>query len=484
MSHEFRTPLNSILALSRLLLQRVDGDLTDEQAKQLAFIQKNAQDLSELVNDLLDLAKVEAGRITVNAGEVSVENLFGGLRGIFRPLLVNPLVTLTLEEPVGVPKMFTDEGKISQILRNFISNALKFTESGTVVVSARHDPAAETVIFSVVDTGIGIAPEDQYRIFEEFGQIDSPVQQKVKGTGLGLPLSRKLAELLGGRVTLESAPGRGSVFSAIIPVVYPGAIAAGGRLPLADLTRHSVLVISNERESVVLYEKYLKGTGFQVIPAGTAAEAQRRIGERKPLAILLDAALPRGASWELLMVLKRSEVTAGIPVFVVGSVDDAPKAFAFGADDCFVTPVDRKRLLERLRGVARSGPGGRILLIDDDEISRYIMRDLLSDTRYQVIDAASGEEGLRLAREPKPNVILLDLMMPGLSGFEVLELLERDPATRDIPVIIVTSKLLDEKERAFLSGRVVGVLSKESPSRQEAIAKVREALTAAELKAG
>jgi CheY-like chemotaxis protein len=382
-----------------------------------------------------------------------------------------------------VPTMFTDEGKISQILRNFISNALKFTENGRVVVSATHDRDAGTVTFSAQDTGIGIAPEDQGRIFEEFVQLESPIQNKVKGTGLGLPLARKLAELLGGHITVESEPGRGSRFSAVIPAVYPGAIAAAGYAATADLTRHPVLVIGDDRESLVLYEKYLKGTGFQVIPAGTAAEARRRLEECKPVAILLDAALPAGGSWELLVELKRTEGVAEIPVLVAGKADDSEKAMALGAE-CFTKPLDRKRLLERLRAIARSRPGGRILVIDDDEVSRYLLRDLLSDTRYEVIDAASGEEGLRLARERRPAAILLDLVMPGLSGFEVLEELGREPATCEIPVIIVTSKPLDEKEQASLSGRVVTLLSKESPSRQEAIARVREALAAAELRNG
>lgn len=221
MSHEFRTPLNSIMSLSRILLDRMDGELTPEQEKQVTFIRKSAEGLSELVNDLLDLAKVEAGKLTVYPKEFEVSDLFGALRGMLRPLLTyNSSISLVFEEPVGIPTLCTDEGKVAQILRNFISNALKYIEQGEVRVCAVR--LGNAVVFSVADTGIGIAPEDQERIFEEFIQVDSHLQKRVKGTGLGLPLSRKLAELLGGSVSLKSELGVGSTFYAAIPLVYGG----------------------------------------------------------------------------------------------------------------------------------------------------------------------------------------------------------------------------------------------------------------------
>jgi signal transduction histidine kinase len=222
MTHEFRTPLNSIISLTRLLLQRLDGDLTSEQEKQIRFIQKSADSLGELVNDLLDLAKVEAGKIVVRPAEFRVQELFGTLRGMLRPLLAqNSAVELVFEEPQELPPMNTDESKVSQILRNFISNALKYTERGEVRVSARLG-AGNTVIFAVSDTGIGIAEEDQDRVFEEYSQVDNPLQRRVRGTGLGLPLARRLAGLLGGSIGVESRLGRGSKFFAIIPATFHG----------------------------------------------------------------------------------------------------------------------------------------------------------------------------------------------------------------------------------------------------------------------
>ncbi|HEY0823590.1 MAG TPA: ATP-binding protein [Ramlibacter sp.] len=217
MSHEFRTPINSMRSITRLLLDRVDGPLTGEQEKQVSFIQQNATEFAEMVDDLLDLAKVEAGRVEISPAWFEMVDLFSALRGMFKPVLTNPAVNLVFEEPRDVPKLYTDDRKLSQILRNFISNALKFTPRGEVRVSARFE-GDRMVTFAVQDSGIGIAPEFHDTIFQDFSQVKSPLQKRLRGTGLGLSLSKKLAELLGGSVRLESEPGRGSVFSVTIPV--------------------------------------------------------------------------------------------------------------------------------------------------------------------------------------------------------------------------------------------------------------------------
>ncbi|WP_431045939.1 sensor histidine kinase [Roseateles sp. L2-2] len=232
MSHEFRTPISSIRSLTRLLLDRVDGPLTDEQEKQVNFIRTTSEEFADMVNDLLDLAKVEAGRIDVSPAWFELVDLFAALRGMFKPVLVNPDVQLVFEEPQGIAQLFTDDAKLSQILRNYISNALKFTAQGEVRVSAVIAPGAadasgapgeDEITFSVADTGIGIAAEFHDAIFQDFTQIGSPIQKRLRGTGLGLSLSKRLAELLGGRVGLRSAPGVGSVFSVTLPLRLPGA---------------------------------------------------------------------------------------------------------------------------------------------------------------------------------------------------------------------------------------------------------------------
>jgi len=320
MSHEFRTPLNSILSLSRLLLDRVDGELSPEQEKQVRFIERSAGTLSELVNDLLDLAKVEAGKATVRAAPFHVSDLFGALRGMLRPLLAgNSAVALVFEEPGNLPEMRTDEGKVSQILRNFISNALKYTEEGEVHVSVTQGPN-DTMVFAVSDTGIGINPEDQERIFEEYVQVDSPHQSKLRGTGLGLPLSRKLALMLGGNVLVESRPGRGSVFYAAIPRVYTGPeeiLAVPEVTTRLDPERQPVLVVEDNRETLFIYDKLLKGTDFQVIPAHTTAEARFLLQLVHPVAVVLDILLAGESAWDLLAEIRADPETRDLPVLVV-----------------------------------------------------------------------------------------------------------------------------------------------------------------------
>ncbi len=222
MSHEFRTPIGSVLSIARLLLDRVDGPLTDEQERQVKFIQETSVEFSDMVNDLLDLAKVEAGRIDISPDWFEMVDLFAALRGMFKPVLTNPDLLLVFEEPHDVPKLFSDDRKLAQILRNFISNALKFTSKGEVRVSARRGEGG-MVVFSVADTGIGIASEFHHAMFKDFNQVDSPIQKRLRGTGLGLSLSKKLAELLGGTVGLTSEPGVGSTFFVAIPAGVPEA---------------------------------------------------------------------------------------------------------------------------------------------------------------------------------------------------------------------------------------------------------------------
>jgi signal transduction histidine kinase/ActR/RegA family two-component response regulator len=333
MTHELRTPINSILALARMLQDRVDGDLTPEQARQVGFIRQSAEGLSEIINDLLDLAKVEAGRIEVRATDFTAVELLGALRGMFRPLLREG-VSLIIEEPETDIELRTDQGKVAQILRNFISNALKFTEHGQVIVSTA---VAEGgfVAFSVRDTGIGIAPEHLSYIFEEFTQLDSPLQAKAKGTGLGLPLSNRLAELLGGRVAVTSDLGSGSLFSLTIPRVL-----AGARSPADD---------------------------------GVAAKAP-------------------------------------------------------------------------------AGTARRVLIVDDDAAARYVASQIARQLGGEVSEATNGLEALALAYRDRPQLILVDLRMPGMDGFQLLQHLRGDPRTSATPVVVVTSSLVTTAERSRLRG--------------------------------
>jgi len=355
MSHEFRTPLNSIRALSRLLLDRVDGDLSVEQAKQVGFISKASEDLTALVDDLLDLAKIEAGKIEVRPIEFSVGNLFSALRGMLRPLLVGDAVRLTFDEPDAAMTLYNDEGKVSQILRNFISNAIKFTEHGEVAVSAQLSEDRQTVRFSVSDTGIGIAPEDQGRIFDEFTQLQSPLQGRVKGTGLGLPLCRRLAHLLGGDVSVQSERGVGSVFTATVSANFEtnGVAASQPVDTTVELGRSPVLVLDDDAEMRLIYEKHLRDSHFQALTTRNLREARELMKRARPQAILLDIVLRGEDTWRWLNELKSNPATADIPIIVITSIDDERKGLALGADAYCLKPVERSVLLEKLDALDR-----------------------------------------------------------------------------------------------------------------------------------
>jgi signal transduction histidine kinase len=349
-SHEFRTPLNSILALSQMLLRRTDGDLTPEQELQVGYIRKATQELTEMVNDLLDLAKVESGKSEVHYAPVHLGQLFGALRGIMRPLVTNDSVSLIFEEPPDDICFRSDESKIAQILRNLVSNALKFTERGEVRVSSELRDSRLRV--TVADTGIGIAPEDQDRIFREFAQVSNAMQRKVKGTGLGPPLSRKLAALLGGELTVVSAPGEGSRFTMDIAV-----------LPVSD------------------------------------------------------------------------------------------------------SPGD-----------AHAPGSGTILIIDDDDSARYVARQRFRGSSHRVIEAPGGIEGAERARFERPKLIMLDLTMPDRSGFDVLSELKNDLSTRDIPVIIHTSRTLRDSDFEKLADRHAAILPKGDSWPQHTLEYIRQVL--------
>jgi CheY-like chemotaxis protein/anti-sigma regulatory factor (Ser/Thr protein kinase) len=463
MSHEFRSPLNSILALSGLLLGRTDGDLTPEQAQQVGYVRRAAQDLLELVNDLLDLAKVEAGKVEVKPVEFEAVNLFAALRGMLRPLLLNQSVDLIFEPVDRLPRMYTDEGKVSQILRNFISNSLKFTERGEIRVSASLDDEGN-IRFSVADTGIGIAPTDLDLIFQDFGQVDHPIQKRVRGTGLGLPLSKKLAALLGGRVLVESELGTGSVFTLQVPQRYREELetVAAPIEWLPDPASVPVLVVEDSPEMMIMYHSYLKGSGFQVMPAGTTREAEDTLDRVRPDAIIMDIVLRSEDTWAFVARLKQDSRTRNIPIVVVSTIDDEAKGFHLGVDRYLLKPIEQSELIKELRSLTGQPAMAQVLIIDDEERDRYLLRQKLRNLPLLVIEAASGTEGIRAACKHRPDVIFLDLGMADLSGFEVLERLKKEPSAAEIPVVVVTSRVLTVPEREVIMRRAVAIVGKGS----------------------
>ena len=348
MSHEFRTPLSSIRALAKLLLDKVDGELTSEQEKQVEFILKGAVSLSELVNDLLDIAKIEAGKSEVRPITFVVNDMFSALRGMLKPLLISDKLALNFHATNKELELYQDEAKVSQILRNFISNALKFTESGSIDVNVDIDK--EFVTFSVKDTGLGIEEQHLGLIFEEFSQVENRLQKGVKGTGLGLPLCKNLALLLQGQVAVKSEIGIGSTFSVSLPIQYQEKYeVVNAESVLITDERIPVMIIEDEEYEQLVYEKYLVGTEFKPIPVKSLWEAEAKWHQVKPAAVLLDIMLKGEDSWRWLTDLKSDEERRKLPVIIASSVEDKRKGLALGADAYFLKPLSKSDLLTTLR---------------------------------------------------------------------------------------------------------------------------------------
>ncbi|HEU5311415.1 MAG TPA: response regulator, partial [Candidatus Eisenbacteria bacterium] len=326
------------------------------------------------------------------------------------------------------------------------------------------------------DTGIGVAPEDQERIFQEFTQVDSRLQRNVRGTGLGLPLCRRLADLLGGSIALESESGQGSTFTAVIPLRYSVPRGAANAPLEVDPDRVPVLVVEDSDEAVMVYERYLEASGFQILHARTVQEARDVLEAVTPRAVVLDILLPGEDSWGFLAELKRRPETKGLPVMILSTIDDTRKGLALGADLYFIKPIDRQRLIQALTKLTSPDSMRRVMIVDDEEISRYVLRQHLAVPHLEVVEVSSGDEALREAVRQRPHVICLDLMMPETDGVEVLHQLKDSSETRDIPVVIVTSKALAPSERRDLSALACAVVSKEAISREGVLAVIEDAL--------
>jgi signal transduction histidine kinase/CheY-like chemotaxis protein len=466
MSHEFRTPLNAIRGLSNLLLDRLDGDLNAEQEKQVRLITRAAGELAELVDDLLDLAKVEAGKIEVRPREFLVANMLGALRGMLRPLWLNSAVALHFEECEAGLTVFADEGKVSQVLRNLISNALKFTERGEVRVSAARVGEGDRVRFTVQDTGIGIAADDQERIFLEFSQVDSPLQRRTRGTGLGLPLSRKLAQLLDGSLLVESEVGVGSTFTLEIPVQFSGTPSGPPEpvMPSALLTNAiPILVVEDSPEMVLLYEKFMTGSPFSVVHAATLARARQVISRRPVAAVILDIVLRGEDAWTFLAEIKNDPNTSRIPTFVVTQVDDSQKAFALGADAFARKPPERRWLLDMLHRHIAALQARRVLLVDNEEASRYLLRRVLEELGWSAAEADHLPGAVELLKTERPSAILVNAdLMQSDGDFDVIEAAGRHSGAT-CPLVLLTSRESSAAPQSSRDRTLLGLLPTSLP---------------------
>lgn len=499
MSHELRTPLTAIIGFSELLVDRVMGEINDEQAGCIENVLTSGQHLLKLINDILDLSKIEAGKMELHLETFELSFIIDFVRKTISSLAEKKGLALKVDIAEDIPHIYADPGKIKQLLINLVGNAIKFTpEGGTITIGAEFKDGC--FIISVADTGIGIRQEDRDRIFQEFQQAEGSTSREYGGTGLGLTLTRKLTEMHGGKIELESEHGKGSKFTVYIPMRIEKRAPMpskkreerGSVKPL-DLLREMdellkpssehqntqplILVVEDDPKLSKLLSMYLSQAGYRVETAMDGDEAIRKALDLRPFAITLDIMLPRKDGWEVLQELKGMPETRDIPVIIVSMVENEELGFSLGAMDYLVKPISREDLLRSIGRYSyrtRMTKGmGRILVVDDDPKICEFVATVMRKEGYHVDTAPGGEDGLRMAIEGLPDLIILDLMMPKVTGFDVIKELKKYPDTKDIPIFVLTAKDLSREEKEGLLADAAKVVQKGGISKEDLIAEIK-----------
>lgn len=443
MSHELRTPMNAVIGYAHCLLDGLDGPLNEEQRSDVERILNGADSLLKLVNDLLDLSRMEAKRLEVRPEETPLAQIVEAVVSSIRPQAAAKDLRIDVEVPSDLP-VYADPVRTRQVLLNIAANAVKFTEKGSVRISARAADGA--TVIEIADTGIGIEREDLGRIFETFVQVDSSASRRHGGAGLGLAIAKRLVEMMNGSIEVQSQYGRGSTFTVRLPSAPPAREAVPDSAPIVGSSVPTVVAIDDDPDALELIRRSLAPAGFAVVGARTGAEGVRLARLLSPVAITLDIMLPDRDGWDVLREIHDDPTTARIPVFVVSIVQERPRAFALGAVDYFEKPVNLKDLAEKVRLRVGSLDGRAVLAVDDDEGDLDLLRRSLRDVPCRLITVKSAEDALRRAESERPSLILLDLRMPGMDGFQLLEALRVRKETRDVPVFIFTAKDLTPEE--------------------------------------
>ena len=473
MSHELRTPMNAIIGYSEILIEEAEELEPSEFVPDLEKIQSAGKHLLGLINDVLDLSKIEAGKMTLCLEDFRLASAIDDVISTVGPLLERHGNRLVLECPTDVGEIHADLTKFRQCLLNLLGNATKFTDHGTIVVAVLDRPESQRVQVSVKDTGIGMTPEQLGRLFESFSQADNSTTRKYGGTGLGLAISRKFCRMMGGDITVVSAPGEGSIFTMDLPrvVIDPEAMpeptkmedpSDGAAQMPAVAARGTILVIDDDPASGDLVSRYLVRDGYRVEVASSGDAGLALACELKPDAITLDVMMPGMDGWSVLTALKADPELASVPVVMMSLLADPELAQSLGAADTLSKPVQRAeldRLLAAIHAAERAHPA-RLLVVEDEAANAELLRRLLERQGWSVAHAANGQEALDAVAGERPDLILLDLMMPEMDGLEFLERLRRNPAAVSIPVVVLTAKDLSEEDQSRLSGRVREVLRK------------------------
>ena len=479
MSHELRTPLNAVLGFSDLLADKRCGDLNERQQRYVSHITAGGKHLLRLINDILDLSKIEAGRMELFCEDLSVATIFGEVVSALRPLAEKKAQALSSDVDRGVT-VHADATRFRQVLMNLVGNAIKFTpQNGHIELKAQ--VVENQIQVKVRDDGPGIPPAEQKRIFDAFYRLRKS-GEAAEGTGLGLAITDSLVKLHGGTLGLESAPGKGSCFYFGLPM-GTGTPAPNKSWPEGarkSSERAKVLIIDDDRTAITLIESQLTSSGYETYSCNQPEQALQAAAELQPQAITLDLLMKPTSGWEILLQLKNDARTANIPVIVVSVVDHASMGAAIGADEYLVKPVDRKTLLGAVeRCIARrevSGPAGPILVVEDDVATREVIVELLSAKGYAVKSAADGIAARGEVASSLPDLVILDLMLPDVSGFELLAEWRANSRTSGIPVFVLTSKDLTEEEKRYLRDHAQSLFHKQESWQEELLKQLQRAM--------
>ncbi|GAA2468047.1 response regulator [Terrabacter carboxydivorans] len=465
MSHELRTPLNAVIGFSEVLLERMFGELNERQEDYLQDILAAGRHLLALLGDILDLSKIEAGRMELDLTTFPVDDMVVQALSLVRERAALHGIRLTLETDGGLGAVTADELRLKEVLLNLLSNAVKFTpDGGSVDVRAWRD--REAVAITVTDTGIGIDPADQERIFDSFQQGERSASSS-EGTGLGLTLSRRIVELHGGRLWLSSTPGEGSTFGLSIP--QPSAEPPDEPVWMLDdgaVGGPTVVVIEDDPRSAELVGLHLRAAGLRAVPASTGEQGLDLVRSRDPFAVILDIHLPGMDGWEVLAALKSDPATAAVPVVVVSVEPERGRGFALGATEYLVKPVSGDHLLAavtRLLSPAQAreaGAGLSVVVVDDDPLALKLVRSTLEPLGWEVHTCAGGQQAADLVRAVAPSVVVMDLLMPQVDGFAVIDELRPDRESDGPPIVVLTAKTLTPQDRSRLEGRIAFVAEK------------------------
>jgi GAF domain-containing protein/CheY-like chemotaxis protein len=472
MSHELRTPLNAIIGVTEMLREDA-GDLKrEDEFEPLDRVLGASRHLLALINDILDLSKIEAGRMELLLESFPLVPLIEDVAKTIEPMATKNRNRIAIDCRPDIGTIHADQIRFRQTLLNLASNANKFTEKGTVTIAVQPQrlDGRDGITIAVTDTGIGMTPEQMGKLFQEFSQASTRTASKYGGTGLGLAISRHFCRMMGGDITVESEPGKGSTFTIRLPRIVqiaetpvPEGRTAARVKPVHPVAQESeeplILVVDDDATARELVQRHLERAGFAVVAARGGQEGLRLVRELRPAAVTLDIVMPDLDGWTVLAAIKGDPALASTPVVLMSIVDQKNRGYALGAADYLVKPVDRTKLVETLTHIC-GATSGKVLLVDDDEVVRRGVRQALEPIGWQVSEAENGQVAVEALATARPDVIILDLMMPKMDGFEVLDELRRRPDWQDIPVVIITAKDLTEEDRVRLNGGVERIIQK------------------------